>query len=597
MKNKLFRSFMLVALLGVFIGLCNMYFANIIGNKGEDVGEKLVPLASAAMEIRLNATTAHLWFEEIMGGGQEDIEDIWKLLNSCTWYCDVIIKGGRNSKQVFIPSNNEEVKKKIIQVKGLLNEFIKIAQERYKRFGIQQSVKTGSQSDQRFDVLYHSIQDNLDLFSKQSTNIKDVREIGKVKYLIANAHLFLEEILSGDEAETIKVVFDEIDTVVRNVQNWNMQPQTKKKLLGQIDEFKKVARNRYSIWQKNQGVSKIGGEQDENFDKIFMSFNKITEEVEDLIHGAMNEGFQSLSTSKMWANIWMVTLVVIALVVAIVLSVGMTKQINEAANRLSDVAFEISTTVDEHEQTTAQQASSVGETTVTMEELRVSSRKSAEQAEEAAARANQTLVLTEEGTKTVEKTLMEMSNLKEKVGAIADRILRLSEQTSQIGNITNLVTEIAGQTNMLALNAAVEAARAGEYGKGFAVVSAEIRKLADQSKKSAEKINTLVADIQKATNSTVMVTEEGTKSVEGGTVLAQKTAESFQRVTIAMNSLYENTQQISLNMQQQATAIKQVGESMNDLESGSQETALGIKKTRTGVQQLNQASKKLKAMV
>ncbi len=88
----------------------------------------------------------------------------------------------------------------------------------------------------------------------------------------------------------------------------------------------------------------------------------------------------------------------------------------------------------------------------------------------------------------------------------------LSEQIGQIYNITNLVGDIANQTNMLALNAAVEAARAGEQGKGFAVIATEIRKLADQSRKSAERINNLVTDIQNATNTTVIVTDEGKKN-------------------------------------------------------------------------------------
>src|SRR5215475_6788611 len=83
----------------------------------------------------------------------------------------------------------------------------------------------------------------------------------------------------------------------------------------------------------------------------------------------------------------------------------------------------------------------------------------------------------------------------------------------QIAGKIGIIDEIAYQTNLLALNAAVEAACAGEHGKGFAVVGAEIRKLADQSKKSAERIATLVSDIHNATNASVMATEEGTKTV------------------------------------------------------------------------------------
>src|SRR5688500_10974088 len=168
---------------------------------------------------------------------------------------------------------------------------------------------------------------------------------------------------------------------------------------------------------------------------------------------------------------------------------------------------------------------------------------------------------------------------KGKIEANAEQILRLSEQTSQIGNITNLVSELANQTNLLALNAAVEAARAGEHGKGFAVVAAEIRKLADQSKKSAERINTLVLDIQNATTATVMATEEGTKTVEQGTYQPHRTAEVFEGLAASITSVFESSQQTLLNVKQQVAAVRQVVEAMEAINHGSKETTSGITQT------------------
>ena len=187
--------------------------------------------------------------------------------------------------------------------------------------------------------------------------------------------------------------------------------------------------------------------------------------------------------------------------------------------------------------------------------------------------------------------------MKSKVEAIAEQILRLSEQTSQIGNITNLVSELANQTNLLALNAAVEAARAGEHGKGFAVVAAEIRKLADQSKKSAERINTLVLDIQNATNATVMATEEGTKTVDSGTYLTHRTAEVFDSLALSITNVYESAQQTLLNVKQQVAAVRQVVEAMDTINNGARETVSGITQTRTAVHQLNHAAQSLQSIV
>ncbi len=288
---------------------------------------------------------------------------------------------------------------------------------------------------------------------------------------------------------------------------------------------------------------------------------------------------------------------VIALVVAFLISSAIANTLNQAASEIASSSAQIASAVEEQERTVSQQASSVNETSTTMGELGTSSRQSAEQAEVSASGARHALSLTEGGTKAVRQTLDEMTTLKDKVGAIAEQILRLSEQTNQIGNISGLVGDLANQTNMLALNAAVEAARAGDHGRGFAVVAEEIRKLADQSKKSAEKINTLVSDIQTAINSTVMVTDEGNKTVNEGLSLARSMAEAFTGVSDSINNVFISSQQISLNAKQQAVAINQVVEAMNALNLGARETASGVTQIKVSTHQLNSAAQKLQAVV
>lgn len=271
--------------------------------------------------------------------------------------------------------------------------------------------------------------------------------------------------------------------------------------------------------------------------------------------------------------------------------------INQVANSIATSSTEIAVAIEQQERTASQQATSVHQTTTTMDELGASSRQSAEQAEVAAAGAQQVLTLTGEGTKAVGNTLHEMAELRERVAAIAEQILRLSEQTGQIGNISSLASDLANQTNMLALNAAVEAARAGDNGKGFAVVAGEIRKLAEQSKKSAEKIGTLVTDIQSAINSTVMVTDEGSKTVEQGVKTAEATAETFDSVADAISRVVLSSQQISLNAKQQAIAIQQVVDAMTALNQGAVQNASGISQIKVGTQKLNEAALDLQAVV
>jgi hypothetical protein len=274
-----------------------------------------------------------------------------------------------------------------------------------------------------------------------------------------------------------------------------------------------------------------------------------------------------------------------------------TKFIQQMAETIAKSSGDIVDTVEMQEVTVNMQANSAIETSTTVNELGAVSFQSAEQAEASARGAREALSLAEDGTRAVQQTLQGMSGLRDKVDAIANQIVNLSEQTGQITTVSELVADLASQTNMLALNAAVEAARAGEQGKGFSVVAGEIRKLADQSKKSADKINALAEDIQAAINRTVMVTDEGTKTVNEGIDLAQSTAATFAGVTDAVNNVFLNSQQISTSAKQQAVSIQAVLNSMTTISQGSQESAVGMHQVKMTTRELTQVAAELKAAV
>lgn len=271
--------------------------------------------------------------------------------------------------------------------------------------------------------------------------------------------------------------------------------------------------------------------------------------------------------------------------------------LSKTIGMITTTTSQLSSTVAQHERTATQQATMVNETNTTVTELGISSKQSSEQAANVSEMAQKASSLVDEGSHILKESVNAMNNLRDKVMSIANQILKLGEQTSQIGNIANLVKDIAGQTNMLALNAAVEAVRAGEHGKGFAVLAGEVRKLADQSKKSAEKANVLVTEVQKATNTTIMVTEEGTKTAEEVTRFVQKAGELFDTLAGTANSVYENAQQVLLNTKQQTDALKQIVEAMNGMNTGARETVTGIIQTKVSIQQLNEAAQNLKVII
>ena len=337
------------------------------------------------------------------------------------------------------------------------------------------------------------------------------------------------------------------------------------------------------------------------FNSAQKQLQKVIKENEAIAAAAKTAADQSISTTQFWVLLGMFGGSLIAIVLGIILSLAITKPLDKAIrsiiNTLVSSSSQIVTTVEEQERIASNQAAAVNQTTTTMDQLRESARVAAEQAKIAVQDANQALALSETGNQAVGQTLEDVTSLKEKVEDIGQKIRLLSEQTHQIGSISLLVSELANQTNMLALNAAVEAVRASEQGQGFGVIATEIRRLADESKQSANKINQLVVNIQTAINATVIVMDEGTNRMEKTVKIAHQTANAFSGVAAGINNIVACNLQIALTTKQQALAIQQVLDAMNGINVGAKETATGITQTKVTTQNLNEAAFKLKLLV
>lgn len=271
--------------------------------------------------------------------------------------------------------------------------------------------------------------------------------------------------------------------------------------------------------------------------------------------------------------------------------------IHQVVDTLTNSSSNLTSAVKDQEASAQQQAAAVQQTSTTMHELQVSSRQSSEQADISAAVAKQVMTLAQTGTQVVEHTLHDMETIRQKVDAIAVQISQLREQAQQVAGITSVVSDLAGQTNMLALNAAVEAVRAGNHGKGFSVVAAEIRKLADQSKASADQIQDLMTRIQSAVAQTVTSASDGRETVDQGAKTVKDTAATFMDVVEAIHGVVTSSEQISLNAKQQMAAIQQVGDAMLTLNHEAIRNASGVSQTRASAEDLTQAVRQLQTVV
>ncbi len=254
-------------------------------------------------------------------------------------------------------------------------------------------------------------------------------------------------------------------------------------------------------------------------------------------------------------------------------------QLTNAAEQLNQASLNILMATSAQSTSASQQAAAINEITSTINEVKQTSQQALEKAHGVIDVAERSVEASKVGGRAVEQSIEGMHQIKEQVESIAEKILALSEQTQMIGEIIATVNDIAEQSKLLALNASIEAAKAGEHGKGFAVVSMEIRNLAEQSKQATIQVRKILGEIQKATNSAVIVTEEGSKRVETGVELANSAGVNIHQLTEAIEESARMAKQIAASAKQQSIGMEQVSIAMGNINKASTENVKSIKQT------------------
>ena len=170
------------------------------------------------------------------------------------------------------------------------------------------------------------------------------------------------------------------------------------------------------------------------------------------------------------------------------LTSSLTRQIGSAAALLQSSSGELQAAANLQSSGSTGQATAVNEIATTINELLSTSRLIAENAQRVAKVAQETSLTASRGDETVQRTTQSIAGIKTQVDVVVVHVLELGKKSQLIGSITEMINELAEQTNILAINATIEAAGAGEWGKRFAVVADEIRKLADRVSVSSSEI-------------------------------------------------------------------------------------------------------------
>lgn len=272
------------------------------------------------------------------------------------------------------------------------------------------------------------------------------------------------------------------------------------------------------------------------------SFNKMTENLRNLVEQiSISSKHVASSTEELTIN---------------------AEQSKEASETISMNVQEVTTSAE-------MQSRAVNESVQAISEMSSGIQQIASSAHFTSSLSMQTSQKAIEGNEAIKSTVNQMGMINSTMERLQSAVKDMDKQSGEIEHIINVITEIASQTNLLALNAAIEAARAGEQGKGFAVVAEEVRKLAEQSSKSAGDISQLITNIKNHTSNVVESMDMGVNEVEKGIQAVHIAGDLFNHIKGNIDEVSTHIQEISAASQQISATAEQVVHSIENISDGS----------------------------
>jgi twitching motility protein PilJ len=211
--------------------------------------------------------------------------------------------------------------------------------------------------------------------------------------------------------------------------------------------------------------------------------------------------------------------------------------------------------------------------------------------------ARHSVEVAHKGGEAVRRTIDGMNAIRETIQDTSKRIKRLGESSQEIGNIIELINDIAEQTNILALNASIQASMAGEAGRGFAVVADEVQRLAERSTNATKQIEVLVRTIQADTNEAVVSMERSTTDVVGGALLAENAGAALDEIEQVSNQIASLVQNISSSARQQAGSAADVTRRTTRLREIGEQTGKATSATAAATAKLSELASQLRKTV
>jgi len=264
---------------------------------------------------------------------------------------------------------------------------------------------------------------------------------------------------------------------------------------------------------------------------------------------------------------------------------------------ITTASEELSAQIEQSSRGSEEQSRRVSETATAMEEMNATVLEVAKNASQAAETADTAKHKAEGGSQVVTQVVAGISDVQSTALGLKTDMTTLGQQAEGIGQILNVISDIADQTNLLALNAAIEAARAGDAGRGFAVVADEVRKLAEKTMTATKEVGEAIRGIQDGARKNIGNVENAVRKIDAATTLAGKSGEALNEIVSLVDLTTDQVRSIATASEQQSSASEEINRSIEDVSRISSETTDAMQQSARAVVELAHQAQVLKGLI
>ncbi len=272
-------------------------------------------------------------------------------------------------------------------------------------------------------------------------------------------------------------------------------------------------------------------------------------------------------------------------------------QVEGAVEVVSSASEELSAQIEQADRGAEEQAKRVSETATAMEEMNASVLEVARSAGDTAEVSDAARAKAAHGAALVERVVGTIDGVRRQSLNLKSDMEDLGRQAESIGQIMNVISDIADQTNLLALNAAIEAARAGDAGRGFAVVADEVRKLAEKTMQATVQVGDAIRGVQQGTRKNMENVDRSVQGIEESTQLVRESGEALGEIVRMVETAGDQVRSIATASEQQSSASEEINHAVEQVSTISGETAQAMRESARAVSALAEQAQVLKRLV